>query len=96
MAQKITGEELAGLLFHIHHHDTKKGDKIIYYEDDLLPILKFLGLPSPKWGKAYTIEQLKELRKGKVPDYGKDPFFIKKANSAKKTLKKVGLPKSLK
>lgn len=60
--KRITGEDFAGLLFSIHHHE-KKSEKIIYYEDDLLPILKYLGLPKPKWGISKTLEELKKERK---------------------------------
>lgn len=62
--EKITGEELGGLLFNIHKHIGKDG-KIIYYEEDLLPILKAIGLPKPKWGDHLTITEFKKKRKKK-------------------------------
>ena len=31
----------------------------------------------------------------KMPDYGNDPFFVKKANDSKKFLDKHGFPKEL-
>ncbi len=53
--QKITGKELGSLLFNIHHH--KEDGRIIYLEDDLLPLLKAIGLPEPIWGENMTLEQ---------------------------------------
>lgn len=49
----ITGKELGALLSHIHQHD-KKG-KIIYYEDDLLKVLKAIGLPKPEWETSISV-----------------------------------------
>ena len=60
----VKPDELGGLLFHIHTHD--EGGKIIYYEEDLLPILKAMGLPDPKWGKNLTIKEYKK-RKNEYP-----------------------------
>lgn len=65
----ITGEELAALLFNIHHH-IPGNSSIIYYEVDLLPILEALGLPKPIWGGNMTLKQWKgkqnKLKKNKL------------------------------
>lgn len=58
----ITGKEFAALLFGIHEHD-EKTEKIIYYEEDILPILEFLGLPKPEWGESITLEKFKKKHK---------------------------------
>ena len=52
----IIPEELGGLLFNIHQHD-EKTEKIIYFEEDLLPILEAIGLPIPVWGKNLTLSE---------------------------------------
>lgn len=64
----ITGEDVAALLHHIHEHypgeDGKGlGGKIIYFEEDILPVLKALGLPSPIWGKSISIKNWEKLRR---------------------------------
>lgn len=50
----ITGPELGALLFSIHDHvwdDEGFTDYgIIYHEEDILKLLKKLGLPDPEWG----------------------------------------------
>ena len=75
---KITGEDVAALLHHIHIH----GDEIhkavefaglevleeeqstIYYaEEDLLPILEALGLPKPVWKHSMSITEWKKSKK---------------------------------
>ena len=58
----VSPEDFAGLLFNIHHHD-KKTEEIIYYEKDLLPILRAIGLPEPKWGKCLTLKEYSENKK---------------------------------
>ena len=60
--QEVTGEDLASLLFHIHSHDLKT-EEIIYYEKDLLPILKALGLPKPIWGDDISVKKWLKNRK---------------------------------
>ena len=61
----VTGEDVGALLFGIHHHypsdeehiSKKDSEKIFYFEEDLLPILKALGLPEPIWGKSKTLDE---------------------------------------
>lgn len=57
----ITGEELGALLFGIHTHvgSFTKGDldTKVYREDDLIRLLKAIGLPEPVWGRVMSIEQ---------------------------------------
>ena len=60
--KKINGEDVAALLHNIHEHHPKN-EKIIYYEEDLLPVLKALGLPKPKWKKSLAIEDWKKERR---------------------------------
>lgn len=60
--ENITGKELAGLLFSIHRHDSDT-EEIIYKEEDLLPILKAIGLPEPEWGECLTLKQFLKLKK---------------------------------
>ncbi len=60
--KKITGEDVAALLHNIHEHDSKT-EEIIYYEKDLLPVLKALGLPKPKWKKSLSIEDWRKERR---------------------------------
>lgn len=73
---KVTAEHLGGLLFSIHSHigefvkdkkhlrksmvKNKDGGDIIYKEDDLIEVLKVLGLPEPKWGLCITVDKYKE------------------------------------
>lgn len=54
MENLVTGKQLGGLLFNIHEHG--RGDKIVYYEEDLLPILKAIGLPEPEWGESISLQ----------------------------------------
>ena len=56
----MTGKELGALLFGIHHHD-ERSEKIIYFEEDLLPILLAAGLPQPEWGGSMDLDQYSEL-----------------------------------
>ena len=62
--QEITGEDVAALLHQIHQHD-EKTEEIIYYENDLLPVLKALGLPKPIWKDSMTIREWLKSRKNK-------------------------------
>ena len=39
--------------------------EIYYSEKELLPILKALGLPKPKWKLSMTIDQWKKYKKNK-------------------------------
>ena len=60
----VTGKELGGLLFSIHHHidqdeNNNQRDKIIYYEEDVLELLEALGFPKVEWGECITIEDFK-------------------------------------
>lgn len=32
------------------------GEKIFYFEEDLLPILKAIGVPEPIWGESKTLD----------------------------------------
>ena len=52
----MTGKELGALLFGIHHHD-ERTEKIIYFEEDLLPILLTAGLPEPQWGESMSLDE---------------------------------------
>ena len=54
----MTGNELGALLFSIHHHD-ERSEKIIYFEEDLLPILLAAGLPKPQWGDSISLNEFK-------------------------------------
>lgn len=65
----ITGEDVAALLQGIHHHRYNEPGNpelddadIIYYEEDLLPVLEALGLPAPIWGKSMSLEEWKKQR----------------------------------
>lgn len=58
----LTGKEFAALLFAIHEHD-EATEKIVYFEEDLLPILKYIGLPEPEWGESITLKEFKKKRK---------------------------------
>lgn len=51
----ITGKQVASILHSIHKHDLR-GRKL-YYEKDLLLVLKKLGLPKPEWS-TLKIERL--------------------------------------
>ena len=65
MENNITGEDVAALLHGIHEHmpdGTTFAGKIVYYEEDLLPILEALGLPAPVWGKSMSVEEFKKQR----------------------------------
>lgn len=56
--------DLGSLLFHIHEHD-EKSEKIVYYEEDLLPMLEALGLPKPEWGGNLSLQEFIE-KKNKI------------------------------
>lgn len=58
----ITGKDVAALLHRIHEHDPKTG-KIIYYEENLLPVLQQLGLPAPEWGLSTNIKEWRKYKK---------------------------------
>lgn len=62
--QQITGTDVAALLHGIHEHD-EKTEEIIYYEKQLLPVLKALGLPEPKWELSMSVKELKKYKKKK-------------------------------
>lgn len=60
--EQISGEDVAALLHHIHEHypgedGIENGGKIIYFEDDLLPILEALGLPKPEWKRSISLKK---------------------------------------
>jgi hypothetical protein len=64
---KITGKELGGLLFSIHHHIDEDSnetgnqrERIVYYEEDILKLLEALGLPKVEWGECLPIEEFKK------------------------------------
>lgn len=64
---KITGKELGGLLFGIHHHINEDGvetgnqrARIIYYEEDILKLLEALGLPKVEWGECIDVDEFKK------------------------------------
>lgn len=57
---KVTGEDLAALLQHIHEHYPNKGGAIIYFEKDLLKIFDAIGLPKPIWGKSISVAKYKK------------------------------------
>jgi hypothetical protein len=57
----ISGKELGALLFAIHEHESASGD-IVYYEEDLLKVLKAIGLPDPEWGECLTVEEFIQKR----------------------------------
>jgi hypothetical protein len=64
----ITGEDVAALLSNIHEHYPgeegvhKLAGKIIYFEEDLLPVLEALGLPAPEWKKSMSVKQWKKSK----------------------------------
>lgn len=60
--QKATAEQLGGMLFSIHHHHPET-EKIIYYEEDVVKLLKALGHPEPKFGNVLTIDDFKKQNK---------------------------------
>ena len=62
----ITPENLGGLLFNVHHHHPDN-EKIIYYEDDILDILRVIGLPDPVWGKNLTLKKYKGIKNEASP-----------------------------
>lgn len=65
MNTRVTGKELAALLFGIHTHKDDKG--IVYPEKELLKILEYCGLPVPEWGEATTLDEfIKTKEKGKI------------------------------
>ena len=77
----------------------KKRPKIAVRIDNSLDKYKDRVLNQEKLDKANkTIERigLPDLRKLKMRDYRQDPTFIKKAEEAKKFIKKNGLPESFK
>jgi hypothetical protein len=64
---KITGKELGGLLFSIHHHIDEDGletgnqrARIVYFEEDVLKLLEALGLPKVEWGECIDVDQFKK------------------------------------
>ena len=66
MANKITGEDVASLLHGIHEHDIKRSkytEKIIYFEEDLLPVLEALGLPKPIWKESMSVKEWEKQRR---------------------------------
>lgn len=58
----INGKDVAALLHGIHRHD-EETEEIVYYEKDLLPVLKALGLPKPEWAMSLSIKQWKKYKK---------------------------------
>lgn len=46
-----TGSEIGNLLFNIHTHaeSLRNPDEIVYREEDIIQLLKTLGLPEPVW-----------------------------------------------
>lgn len=60
----VTGHDVGALLFGIHEHyptckremSKEHGEKIFYFEEDLLPILKAIGVPEPIWGESKTLD----------------------------------------
>lgn len=58
----IHPDDLGGLLFYIHRHHPVT-EEIIYTENELLPILKALGLPDPVWGATLSLEEYNERTK---------------------------------
>lgn len=56
-----TGEDLAALLSGIHQHHPATDD-LIYFESDLLPVLKAFNLPDPIWGSNITLDEWKKRR----------------------------------
>ena len=75
MNKEITGEDVGALLHWIHAHypekekghklhiDTASGGKIIFFEEDLIPVLEALGLPKPVWKHSMSIATWKRLKK---------------------------------
>lgn len=65
---KPSSTEVAARLFGIHHH-LEESKKIYYLEEELLPILKLLGLPDPDRGALTVdiIQQYKEDQSNKSP-----------------------------
>lgn len=63
--KEITGEELGGLLSNIHSHiEHKDGtDDIVYYEKDILYLLKKLGMPKPIWKIDIDIKKFKAIKR---------------------------------
>jgi hypothetical protein len=55
-------EQIGGMLFTIHQHHPET-DEIIYYESDIIKLLKALGHPEPKFGHILEIEDFKKLNK---------------------------------
>ena len=69
---EVTGKDLAALLFTIHTHD-EATEKIVYFEEDLLPILEAIGLPKPIWEGSMTegsmtVKEFKKKLKNKKND----------------------------
>jgi len=75
---KVTGEDVAALLHHIHSHgdeihndieyasleDLEEFQSAIYYsEKELLPVLEALGLPKPIWKYSMSIEEWKNKKR---------------------------------
>ncbi len=56
--EKITGEEIGGLLFNIHTH--MDNGEIVYKEKDIIKLLTKLGLPEPIWGGNIDINKFKK------------------------------------
>lgn len=57
-------EKIGGMLFSIHHHHPET-EKIIYYEEDIVKLLKALGHPEPKFGNVLSIKDFKKTYKPK-------------------------------
>ena len=55
-------EKIGGMLFSIHHHHPEN-EKIIYYEEDIIKLLKALGHPEPKFGIVLTIDDFEKQKK---------------------------------
>jgi hypothetical protein len=53
--RRISAEDLGGMLSGIHAHTDDEHGYIIYYEADVIRLLKKLGHPAPKWGISLEI-----------------------------------------
>lgn len=59
--KKPTPKELGGMLFSIHQHHPQT-EEIIYFEKDIIHLLKILGHPKVEWGENINIEDFKQSK----------------------------------
>lgn len=85
-AKRLTIEEkIGGMLFSIHHHHPET-EKIIYYEEDIIKLLKVLGHPEPKFGNVLTIDDFKKTKQMSEAILKENKELIKALKSAKDVL----------